>query len=163
MDRFPSRILLLDNSDTITLNMNNNIIQNISYAVQKFDKNSDNEAEHYKNITRLYLSNNKIKYFQQKSLPSNLEELYLDHNQISSFSQSDANYFDTLIEKRNLQLKLGSNPFACDCDSVPLFHLLKHRYKQILDRYSTFVYRHVIFRTQGFYRRATQILCLPLI
>ena len=134
MDRFPSRLLLLDNSDSISLNMNNNIIQNISYAVQKFDKNSDNEAEHYKNITKLYLSNNRIRYFQQKSLPSNLEELYLDHNQISSFSQSDANYFDTLIEKRDLKLKLGSNPYSCDCDSSPLFHLLRQRYQQILDR-----------------------------
>ena len=124
MDRFPSRLLLLDNSDTITLNMNNNIIQSIS----------NNEDDHYKNITKLYLSNNRIKHFQPKSLPSNLEELHLDHNQISSFSQSDANYLDTLIEKRDLKLKLGSNPYVCDCDSGPPFHLLKQRYQQILDR-----------------------------
>ena len=134
MDRFPSRILLLDNSDKITLNMSNNIIQSISYAVQKFNKNGNNESDYYKNITKLYLSNNRIIHFQQKIMPSNLEELYLDHNQISSFSQSDANYLDTLIEKRDLKLKLGSNPYVCDCDSGPLFHLLTQRYQQILDR-----------------------------
>ena len=134
MDTFPSRLILHKDTAKISLNMNNNRIQNITYAVDRFRKNQDNEAKHYKNITKLYLSHNNIKIFHQECLPSQLEELYLDNNQITMFRFTDINYFDVLSTKTQIKLKLAKNPYDCDCNSKDLYHFVRNQGRQILDR-----------------------------
>ena len=135
MDTFPSKLVLHKDAVKISLNMNNNRIQNVTYAVDRFRKNQDNEAEHYKNITKLYLSHNMIKIFHQECLPPQLEELYLDNNQISMFRFTDINYFDVLSSKTHIKLKLSKNPYACDCNSKDLYHFVRNdKGGQIIDR-----------------------------
>jgi hypothetical protein len=53
----------------------------------------------------------------QDSLPPDLKVLWLDHNQIQRFQQTDINYFDGLVNRTSLRLKLGHNPYSCSCDS----------------------------------------------
>jgi hypothetical protein len=53
----------------------------------------------------------------KESLPPDLKVLWLDNNLIERFQQTDINYFDSLINRTNLKLKLGHNPFSCSCDS----------------------------------------------
>ena len=53
----------------------------------------------------------------QDSLPPDLKVLWLDNNQIERFQQTDINYFDGLVNRTSLRLKLGNNPYACSCDS----------------------------------------------
>ena len=87
----------------------------------------------YQYITALYLSNNIIDSFHQECLPPNLKELFLDNNRITSFKQTDINYFDSLVNRTNLELKLGNNAYECDCDSRALFHFVKNRGSRIKD------------------------------
>ena len=135
LTRFPSKLILAPGSNTISLDMSNNKIQNVSYAVERFYENPNNETLHYKNITKLYLSHNQISVFHQECMPPYLQELYLDNNQISSFKQSDVNFFDRLVDK-NLTMKLGNNPYECSCDSKAIYHFVRDRGAKIQDRNS---------------------------
>eukprot|EP00092_Neocalanus_flemingeri_P010223 GFUD01011014.1.p1 GENE.GFUD01011014.1~~GFUD01011014.1.p1 ORF type:complete len:847 (+),score=141.65 GFUD01011014.1:252-2792(+) len=131
MTTFPTDLVLVEkHSDTIRLNMEHNQIQNLSKAVEKYYKTSNNN---YKYITHLYLSNNIIQTFHQECLPPNLKELFLDNNRIKSFKQTDINYFDSLVNRTNLELKLGNNLYECDCESRALFHFVKNRGSKIKD------------------------------
>jgi len=135
MDKFPSKLVLHKDAVKISLNMNSNRIQNLTYAVDRFRKNKDNEADHYKNITKLNLSHNIIKIFHQECLPPRLEELYLDNNQISMFRFTDINYFDVLSSKTHIKLMLANNPYACDCNSKDLYHFVRNdKGGQVMDR-----------------------------
>ena len=131
MTTFPSQLVLVRGSDTISLDMSSNRITNVSRAVESFYNSS--VARHYANITRLYLSHNQIQTFNQESLPPALEELYLDNNHIARFQQSDINYFDSLVNRTNFRLRLGNNPYSCSCDSTPLFHFIKNRGAKLED------------------------------
>ena len=131
MTTFPTNLILVPKeSETIRLHMEHNLIRNLSKAVERYYKTSDN---HYHNITRLYLSNNIIESFHQECLPPNLNELYVDHNRIKSFKQTDINYFDTLVNKTKLELKLGNNLYECDCNSRALYHFVRNRWTKIKD------------------------------
>merc|ERR1719376_1392207 len=109
MTTFPTDLILVPNhSDTIRLHMEHNLIKNLSQAVERYYKTSNNN---YKFITGLYLS----------------------HNIISSFKQTDINYFDSLVNRTKLELKLGNNLYDCDCNSRALYHFVKNRGSKIRD------------------------------
>jgi len=131
MTTFPTKLVMVDqHSDSITLNMEHNRIQNLSQAVEKYYKTQNNN---YKNITKLYLSHNVISSFSQECLPPDLKELFLDNNRIESFKPTDINYFDSLVNRTKLELKLGNNPYVCDCKSRTLYHFIKNRGSKIKD------------------------------
>jgi len=131
MTTFPTSLVLVPkHSDTIRLHMEHNLIKNLSKAVERYYKTSNNN---YKFITGLYLSNNIIDSFHQECLPPDLNELFLDNNRISSFKQTDINYFDSLVNRTKLELKLGNNLYECDCNSRALFHFVKNRGSKIRD------------------------------
>merc|ERR550525_2237660 len=134
LTQFPSRLILAPGSNTISLDMSDNNIQNVSFAVERFYQNVNNETLNYKSITKLNLSRNKIRIFHQECMPPNLEMLYLYNNSISSFRQSDVNFFDSLIDKTNLTMKFGNNPYECNCDSKALYHFVRNRGVKIEDR-----------------------------
>lgn len=131
MTTFPTNLILVpEQSDTIRLHMEHNLIRNLSKAVERHYKTSNNL---YHNITGLYLSNNIIESFHQECLPPNLNELYVDHNRIKSFKQTDINFFDTLVNRTKLELKLGNNLYECDCNSRALYYFVRNRWAKIKD------------------------------
>eukprot|EP00090_Calanus_glacialis_P045164 TRINITY_DN8224_c0_g1_i1.p1 TRINITY_DN8224_c0_g1~~TRINITY_DN8224_c0_g1_i1.p1 ORF type:complete len:1130 (+),score=224.17 TRINITY_DN8224_c0_g1_i1:40-3429(+) len=131
MATFPMDLVLVPkHSDTIRLHMENNLIQNLSRAVDRYYKTSNNN---YKYITHLYLSNNNIDSFHQECLPPDLKELFLDNNRIETFKQTDINYFDSLVNRTKLELKLGNNLYECNCESRALYHFVKNRGSKIRD------------------------------
>jgi len=134
LTQFPSKLILLPGSNTISLDMSNNRVQNVSFAVERFYQDTNNETLHYKNITRLNLSHNQISIFHQECMPPYLQELNLDNNLISSFRQSDVNFFDRLIDNSNLTMKFGNNPYSCTCDSKAIYHFVRNRGGKIQDR-----------------------------
>ena len=121
-------------SEKIVLDLSGNNIQNLSYAVARY-KEEDEAAKLYQNISKLFLSRNQINEFHHFLLPHDLEELYLDNNHISEFHQSDINYFDSLVNRTKLRLKLGRNPYSCNCHSTPLYHFIKNRGAKVEDQH----------------------------
>ena len=121
-------------SKKIVLDLSGNNIQNLSYAVARYNE-VDDKAKLFRNISKLYLSKNHIKVFHHFWLPNDLEELYLDNNQISQFQQSDINYFDSLVNRTKLKLRLGKNPYSCSCQSTPLYHFIKNRGAKVEDQH----------------------------
>ena len=135
MTRFPSNLVVSAKSDKIVLDLSGNQISNLTYAVSRYN-NGDEGARLYQNISQLFLTRNQISVFQHGCLPRDLEELYLDKNHITKFQQSDINYFDSLVNRTNLRLRLGNNPYSCSCDSTPLFHFIKNRGAKLEDQHT---------------------------
>ena len=134
LTRFPSNLVVSQRSRKIVLDLSGNNIQNLSYAVARYNE-VDEAAKLFRNISKLYLSKNKIKVFHHFWLPNDLEELYLDNNDISQLQQSDINYFDSLVNRTNLRLRLGNNPYSCSCQSTPLYHFIKNRGTKVEDQH----------------------------
>ena len=65
-------------------------------------------------LTDLVLTNNKIEFVLPNSFPdlTNLEKLYLNNNQIKRISIGNLDIFNN---SALTDVKLGSNPFVCDC------------------------------------------------
>merc|ERR1719461_2081476 len=135
LTRFPSNLLLIAKSDKIVLDLSGNQISNLNYAVERYTS-GDESAKLYQKISKLFLTGNQISVFKHDCLPGDLEELYLDRNRISEFQQSDINYFELLINRTNLRLRLGNNPYSCSCDSTPLFHLIKNNGAKLNDTHT---------------------------
>ena len=135
MTRFPSNLVLSEKSEKIVLDLSGNQISNLTYAVARYN-NLDEGARLYQKISKLFLTRNQISVFKHGCLPPDLEELYLDQNHISQFQQSDINYFDSLVNRTNLKLRLGNNPYSCNCDSTPLFHFIKNRGAKLKDQHT---------------------------
>ena len=135
LTRFPSNLVLSDKSEKIVLDLSGNQIENLTYAVARYH-NQDEGARLYQNISKLFLTRNQISVFQHGCLPPDLEELYLDQNHISQFSVYDINYFDSLVNRTKLRLRLGNNPYSCSCDSTPLFHFIKNRGAKLEDQHT---------------------------
>ena len=130
MTSLPTDLVIVDkHSDKIRLNMENNKIENICTAVEKYDGTSSN----YKYISSLYLSNNSISSFNQECLPPDLKELFLDNNRIEGFNQADINYLENLVNRTNILLQLGNNRYKCDCQSRELYYFVNHRRDNIKD------------------------------
>ena len=135
MTRFPSNLVLIEKSEKIVLDLSGNQISNLTYAVARYN-NLDEGARLYQNISKLFLTRNQISVFKHERLPRDLEELYLDNNHISQFQQSDINYFDSLVNRTSLRLRLGNNPYSCSCQSTPLFHFIKNRGAKLEDQHT---------------------------
>ena len=135
LTRFPSNLVVSPKSDKIVLDLSGNQINSLTYAVARYNR-GDQGTRLYQNISKLWLTRNKISVFTHECLPKDLEELYLDNNHIARFQQSDINYFDSLVNRTNLRLRLGNNPYSCSCDSTPLFHFIKSRGANLEDQHT---------------------------
>ena len=79
----------------------------------------------------LYLSNNIVSSLDIDWLPDNLRLLYLDSNLIVSVSR---NMLDTFIKlNTSLRLKLGNNPYQCNCNASEFVDFSDDHYAMIDD------------------------------
>ena len=129
LTKFPKFIPTIQNS-TVALHLENNKISDLHTAVQHFYLPN---SSRYSSIRELYLSNNSISTFDHTLLPPSLAVLNLDYNFIKHFSKQDLNYFDQLINRTRLTLRLRNNSFECSCESKDLFHFLQRR-SEVLDK-----------------------------
>lgn len=79
-------------------------------------------------ISELTLSQNNLTMIELDDLPSILHSLYIDRNHITYLE-------DKILQKlTNLKsLRLGNNPFSCDCDSKALFRFVQRNAGSIQD------------------------------
>jgi len=125
MTKFPESLVLIPKeSDSIQLHLENNLLDTLMGGLEKTQ---------YQNISGLYLSNNKIEEVEINMLPKELEMLTLDHNYIKTVNETKLEYFSKMIQKQQMKLKIGNNPFYCSCKNRDLFHFLKNAENYILD------------------------------
>ena len=81
-----------------------------------------------KDLIKLFdVSHNKISAFAFSQLPPKLKSLYLNDNKIKTLEIS--------TELKNISdLRLGGNPFACDCRSLSLIQFLQHFGSKVTDK-----------------------------
>ncbi|CAH0564876.1 unnamed protein product [Brassicogethes aeneus] len=82
----------------------------------------------YDNVTVLILSGNKIENVSW--IPPKIQYLYLDHNNISFLNEQ---LIDSLYGSSLKSLKLGENPFICDCTTIKLKEYLSGNI-QVIDK-----------------------------
>jgi len=115
-------------SDGIILHMENNLLINLTDSLQRLSLNNLSNG-----ISELHLSANKLKYVDYKYLPDMLEYLSLDKNNIQHYSNETLQHFQDKVKNANLSLKLGNNPYDCNCNSLELLHFLKMSYSHVED------------------------------
>ena len=75
--------------------------------------------ENYETVSRLILSQNKLKEIIVEELPSNLRQLAIDKNEITKIDVQ-------ILQNRNLyKMWLSDNPYKCDCDSEDIFYAVQ--------------------------------------
>jgi len=116
-------------SDGIILHMENNFLSNLTDSLWKI---SSNNYSNFEFISELHLSGNKLKYISDH-FPSRLEYLGLDNNKIQSYQNETLQYFQAKVKQSNLTLRLGNNPYGCNCDNLELLHFLKMFYSYVED------------------------------
>ena len=84
--------------------------------------------ERTKELIKLFdLSHNNISSFSFSLLPPRLKSLFLNNNNIKTLEIS--------AELKNISdLRLGGNPFACDCRSLSLIQFLQHFGSKVTDK-----------------------------
>jgi len=84
--------------------------------------------ERTKDLIKLFdVSHNNISSFSYSQLPPKLNSLFLNNNNMKTL--------DISPELKNIpHLKLGGNPFACDCRSVSLIQFLQHFGSRVGDK-----------------------------
>jgi len=117
-------------ADGIILHLENNLLSNLTESLQKSSEGTLSKTDL---ITELHLTGNKLRYVSEKYMPRNLEYLAVDDNNIHHFSNSTIQYFKNKVESSNFSLKLGKNPYDCNCNSLELLHFLKMFYSHVED------------------------------
>ncbi|XP_063909619.1 protein toll-like [Zophobas morio] len=83
----------------------------------------------YENVTRLYLSDNKIEKVEW--LPSQLKVVHLDNNKIKHL---DYRVFEKLNGSYLVNMTLDHNPWRCECEAVNFTNFLRQHSKVIDNR-----------------------------
>jgi len=109
--------------------MENNFLTNLTESLEHL---SSNNYSNFNLISELHLSRNRLKYIGD-NFPTNLEHLSVDQNKIRAFPNRSLEYFQTKLKQSKLSLKLGSNPFDCNCESLEFLHFFKMFYTHIDD------------------------------
>ena len=123
MQQIPENLHLIpEESDSINLIMNNNLLKNIHDLeyVTNFAK-----------IHQLFLSHNNLDQINSRSLPPHLTNLSIDHNNIQMINNPTILYLSNTI--KNKGLKMGHNPYECSCSIVDLFNFIKSNQSLITD------------------------------
>lgn len=130
LSQIPENLPLIPReSDEIILHMENNFLTNLTDSLLRLSKNN---LSNFESITKMYLSGNRLKYIGH-SFPSKLRYLGLDNNKIQSYQNKTLQYFHQKVEGSKLDLKLGKNPYDCNCNSLELNHFLKMFYSHVED------------------------------
>lgn len=115
-------------------------IKNVSVKLKNIELHLDNNkiaqlplahTEGYKMLTHLYMHNNSIASIRPENLPPNLVAIDLSNNRLSKLN-------NTLIVYLNMkptlnQIRLGQNPWVCDCETTPLRSFIYKNTTRIVD------------------------------
>lgn len=85
-------------------------------------------VSNYSGVNLLVLSNNNFSSVPVQDLPENVSKIYLDFNQIQVFDEETLQRFRKLDE-----LKLGNNPYSCDCESKNLQEFIHENRRIVTD------------------------------
>ena len=105
----------LDPSLTIKLDLSRNQIHEIT---------TDGNLTNFNNIEHLNLSHNQLSKVDHSCLPTNLSFLSLEGNNIRHLKKDNIDFFQYLINNTNFRMKLGGNPYECNCLSEDLHTFL---------------------------------------
>lgn len=85
------------------------------------------QIEHYDNVTELIISHNNLTHLSGRYLPSRLEEVAFDHNRIRTVDiRGDLSILRSNAVK---SIKLGGNPYECNCNSRLLYRFVRRNAK----------------------------------
>ena len=86
----------------------------------------------YSNIKALDITGNNLESVDHRFLPQQLNFLSLRNNRITFLSEQTVNFMEN---KSSLQIKLGGNPYSCNCRAEFLHNLMNsHNGKMVEDR-----------------------------
>jgi len=130
MTQIPENLPIIPGeSERIILHMQNNLLTNLTESLECLSRKNYSK---FNSISELHLSRNRLRYISD-NFPMNLKYLSLDHNIINVYPNRTLQYFQMMSKHSKLSLKLGSNPYSCNCESLELLHFLKLFYSHIGD------------------------------
>lgn len=116
----PAFVPLLPNTKIVTLDLSNSQLTNLNTLA--------NTMANYSYVTELILSHNSLKEVKVQDLPQALNSLSIDHNDIKRVDVGMLKLMNGLSS-----VKLGGNPYDCDCDSAHLYKYVRRNYR-VLDQ-----------------------------
>ena len=124
MKNFPINLLQLPGADyTINLNLSDNRIKELP---------SNLNISNYSNIKALDISGNDLESLDHRALPERVNFLSLKNNRIKFLSEQTVNFLEN---KSNFHMKLGGNPYSCNCRAEYLHNFMNsHNGKMVEDR-----------------------------
>ena len=125
MTEFPvSLIQMADDRYTIKLDLRDNKISQLAASLKT--------TKNYSKIKWLDLSGNKLEVVDHTALPADLHFLSLRNNRINHLSEQAVNFLEN---KSYFHIKLGDNPYSCNCKAEYLHALMNsHNGKMVEDR-----------------------------
>ncbi|KAK7084557.1 Toll5bp [Halocaridina rubra] len=111
--------LPVDHNYSITLNLRNNSIASL--------RGLDNKA--FTGIVNLTVCYNNLDSLNETLLPTTLRALDISGNNVSTLSTSMLEY----LNMTNLVLRLGKNPWTCDCNNVELHSFVRDPDRRVID------------------------------
>ena len=124
MTEFPASLIqLADEPYNIKLDLRDNKIRQLPSSLN---------TTNYAKIKWLDLSGNELELVDHTALPADLHFLSLSNNRINHLSEQAVHFLET---KSNFHIKLGHNPYSCNCKAEYLHKLMNsHNGKMVEDR-----------------------------
>jgi len=130
MTQIPENLPLIPGeSERIILHMQNNLLTNLTDSLECLARKNHSK---FNSISELHLSRNRLRYIGD-NFPISLRYLSLDHNKINVYLNRTLQYFQSKLKDSKLILKLGSNPYYCNCESLEFLHFFKLFYSHVED------------------------------
>jgi len=130
MTQIPENLPIIPGeSERIILRMQNNLLTNLTESLERLSRKNYSK---FISISELHLSRNRLRYIGD-NFPTNLKYLSLDHNRIDVYPNRTLQYLKRMLKHSKSSIKLGSNPYKCNCESLELLHFLKLFYSHIED------------------------------
>ena len=118
-----SLIQIPEEEYTINLDLHDNKISQLPSSL-----NSSN----YSQIKWLDISGNDLEMVDHTALPADLNFLSVRNNRINHLSEQSVNFLEN---KSNFHMKLGDNPYSCNCKAEYLYKFMNsHNGKMVEDR-----------------------------
>lgn len=135
--RLEDKHLVMDCDDIIQLNQlpvasNVKLIESeLNVQNKNLTALPKNPSEGYREITKLYASDNELTEIFVENLPPNLRILELQNNKLQTLNESVINFLSnsTTIE----HMKLSGNPWHCGCENLMFLTFVQKNYKKIDD------------------------------
>uniref|UniRef100_A0A1B6KMM9 TIR domain-containing protein n=1 Tax=Graphocephala atropunctata TaxID=36148 RepID=A0A1B6KMM9_9HEMI len=83
----------------------------------------------YENVTHFHLSNNTIKNLNISGFSNKIKVLDVSRNYLAVLTQDVSKFLQDTPDL--LQLLLHSNPWQCDCATIPLLKLIRNKYTAV--------------------------------